>query len=513
MNSPFFNIRPPYTLPSNLVYFHDWRYVNTGAYAWRGANGEKVPMLAPGPVPEMRYDYLEMPLGIRLEAQPARKSECILHAKDTGDMGLIGGTLIHEDGVYRLWTESWLMEHFKQGEAGHYNALRYWESNDGVRWQAPRVGGKSPLAKRYPNLVFGADLTLKQGFHGGSVFVDPSAPRSERYKAFHLGLIDRKTYATYCKKRPDAVDPFATRSLETREKTHALFGATSPDGFRWKALPETVLGMFSDTGNICEYDPVLKRYVAYVRTWFFHRRGIGRTMTDDFRRFPLPDEIFWPDPGQAPYNTWYSSGKTRMPGAPDYHIMFPLRWSLPTDHFEFHLAASPDNVVWNHVPGGAVCAPGGPDAWDAGVVAACKNMVECGKDRIGVLCAATPIPHKYPRRPPFGGLGWAWWPKGRLVALRSPLEGSFTLWPLHFKGRHVHLNCRTTMTGCIQAEAMVDGKVLPGRSFAECDPLTGDHLDRRMSWRGETDLGHKDEQAVELRFRLRNADLFSVEFK
>ncbi len=512
MKSPFFNIRPPYTLPSNIVYFHDWRYVNTGAYAWRGPKGENVPMLAPGPVPAMQYEYLNMPLGVRLEAQPSRTTDWVLHAKTTGDMGLIGGTLTKEDGVYRLWAESWLQEHFEKGEAGWYNALRYWESDDGIKWKAPRVG-KSKLGKRYPNLVFGADLTSKQGYHGGSIFFDPSGPKSERYKAFHLGLINRQQYAAYSRKRPADVDPFVVQSLKHREVTHSLYGATSPDGIRWKAIPETILGMFSDTGNICEYDPVLKKYVAYVRTWLFHRRGIGRTVSDDFRRFPIPDEIFWPDSGQEPHNTWYSSGKTQMPGASDYHIMFPLRWSLPTDHFEFHLAASPDNVVWNHVPGGAVCKPGAPGRWDAGVVAACKSMVEWGKDRIGVLCAATPIPHKYPRRPPFGGLGWAWWPKGRLVALKSPLEGSFTLWPFWLKRRRVYLNFRTTMTGSVQVEALAEGKVIAGQSFADCDTLSGDHLDRVVTWRGKTDLGHKTGECVELRFRLRNADLFSVEFK
>jgi hypothetical protein len=513
MKSPYYNIRPPFALPSNIVYFHDWRYVNTGDHAWLGPKDETVPMMAPGKVPAMRYEYREMPLGIHLEAQPARKTDWVLHAKTTKDMGLPGGSLIKEDGVYRLWTESWLMEHYEQRTVGHYNALRYWESDDGIRWKAPRVGGKSRLAQHYRNLVFGADLTPKQGYHGGNVFLDSSAPKSERYKCFHLGLINRKQYAAYLRKRPRDGDPYAMRELETREQTHSLFGAASPDGYRWKALPETILGMFSDTANVCEYDPALKKYVAYVRTWLFHRRGIGRTVTDDFRCFPLPEEIFWPDASQAPHNTWYASGKTAMPGAPDYHVMFPLRWSLPTDRFEFHLAASPDNVVWGHVPGGAVCEPGPPGSWDGGVVNATKDLVEWGKDRIAVLYCGSPIPHKYPRRPPFAGLAWAWWPKGRLVALRCPLEGSFSLWPLLFKGRSVHLNFRTKMTGTAQVEALADGKPLAGRTFADSDPLTGDHLDQVVSWHGETDLGHKEGEAVELRVRLRNADLFSIAFE
>ena len=32
MKSPFHNLLSPFDLPSNIVYFHDWRYVNPGAY-------------------------------------------------------------------------------------------------------------------------------------------------------------------------------------------------------------------------------------------------------------------------------------------------------------------------------------------------------------------------------------------------------------------------------------------------------------------------------------------------
>jgi hypothetical protein len=502
MKSPYHNLLPPYRLRSNIVFFHDWRYVNTGAYAWLGPKGEGVPMMGPGPVPPMHYEYRNMPLGISLEAQPARKSECVLHAKTTGDAVLFGGSLIKENGVYRLWYESWLEENFQTGKAGQYNALRYAESNDGLHWRQPKS-----------NIVYGAHHTPVQGFHGGTVFVDRFAPKNERYKCFHLGLLDRRAFAAYRRKRPSEVDPFAESVLQRDGKTHALFGAISPDGLRWKALPETLVALYSDTQNICEYDPVLQKYVGYVRTWFFHRRSIGRVMSDDFRRFSLPDEVIWPDATQAPYDTWYCNGKTVMPGAAEYHVMFPMRWSLPTDHFELHLAVSTDNLLWSHVPGGAVCKPGEPGTWDAGVVAPGKGLTEWGRDKIGILYAGTPVPHKYPRRPPLGGLAWAWWPKGRLVALKCPLEGSFALWPLLFRGRTVHLNVRTTMTGYVQVEALAGGKVLKGRSFADCDPLCGDHLDRAVSWRGKTDLGHHDGSAVELRFRLRNADLFSVEFR
>ena len=42
MISPIRNQRPPYKLPSNIIYFHDWRYVHHGSHStgWRDAEGQ-----------------------------------------------------------------------------------------------------------------------------------------------------------------------------------------------------------------------------------------------------------------------------------------------------------------------------------------------------------------------------------------------------------------------------------------------------------------------------------------
>jgi hypothetical protein len=140
-------------------------------------------------------------------------------------------------------------------------------------------------------------------------------------------------------------------------------------------------------------------------------------------------------------------------------------------------------------------------------------MVELPGNRMGILYCGTP-PHKHPRRPPYGDFGWAYWDKGRLAALEAAQDGEFALFPLIFEGRHVCLNVQTGRTGYIQVEALDQKRnVLPGRSFEDCDLICGDFLDRTVTWRGESDLGHQDVSAVTLRFRLRNARMFSVEFK
>jgi len=508
--SPYHGLTPPYTLPSNIVCFHDWRYVDTGGFRWLGPDGQPVSMWGLDPVPPMHLEYVNMPLGIHLEAQPAQKTEPVLTPQKAAELFLFGGTCIHDEGRYRLWYECWPKEDIGSNRMGLFNLLRYAESDDGVEWRLPSLGLVEYRGSRANNIVYGGPVTPESGYHGGSVFKDPSAPPEERYKAFHLGHISQEALARYREQRPDDIDPMAAAWT----RVSALFGAVSPDGLRWTQLPEPLLVQTSDTHNVCTYDVVTGKYVAYVRSWFFNRRSIGRTETDDFRRFPLPEELFWPNATCAPCDLWYANAKTMMPGATDYHVMFPLRWSLPEDKFDFHLATSPDGIVWGFVPGGAVCKPGDPGAWDAGVTAPGLGMVSLPGDRMGILYAGSPVPHKHPRRPPLGALAWAWWPKGRLVALRAPIEGSFALFPLRFRGRTAHLNFRARPAGYVKVDALgPDGRVLPGRSFDDCDALGGDDLDRAITWRGESDLGHPADAAVTLRFRLRSADLFSVEFK
>jgi len=506
MPSPLHGNRPPFELPSNVVYFHDWRYVKPGGYRWVGQDGQRVPMWTLDPVPPMRYEFVDMPVGIRLVAQPATKTEPVLTPEQADAIFLFGGTLIHEAGRYRLWYDCWPKEHIGSDHMGTFNYVRYAESDNGVDWALPSLGLIEYNGSRDNNIVYGPPLTPETGYHGGCVFKDPSAPPPERYKAFYLGRVSPEALAKYMKERPNDADPF-----HLHRNPCGLCGAVSPDGLQWTPIPDPLVVQTSDTHNVCTYDVVSEKYVAYCRSWFFNRRTIGRMETDDFRRFPLPEELFWPNAMMQPYETWYANAKTMMPGTTDYHIMFPMRWSLIQDKFDFHLATSPDGVVWAFVPGGPVCEPGIPGAWDGGVVAPGLGLVDLPDERMGILIAGSPVPHKHPRRPPMGALAWAWWPKDRLVALQAPIEGSFALWPVKCPGRTVHLNVRTAVAGFVQVEALgPDGEVLPGRSFDRCDRINGDHLDHVVTWSGQADLGHPEGEAVTLRFRMRSAELFAV---
>ena len=73
---------------------------------------------------------------------------------------------------------------------------------------------------------------------------------------------------------------------------------------------------------------------------------------------------------------------------------------------------------------------------------------------------------------------------------------------------------KTVPGGSVKVQVM-DRKYqpLPGRSFDDCDWLVGDHLDRKVTWKGEADLGHQGEGPISLGFQIRCGELYSVEFK
>ena len=109
-----------------------------------------------------------------------------------------------------------------------------------------------------------------------------------------------------------------------------------------------------------------------------------------------------------------------------------------------------------------------------------------------------------------------------MACVRAPEEGSFVTPVLHFRGRTLKLNFRTPMTGEIRVEVVAitswvrkkkTEQVVAGRTCDDCDPLSGDELSHTVTWRGNPDLGHADDQPVYLRFKMRCARLYGFEIR
>ncbi len=464
-------------------------------------------MWSPERVPPLRWSGRDIPRGIQLRGMRARKGEPIVVPDRPWEGVIFAPSLIRDLGSYRLWYESVPPDDLATDQAGNRNLLCYAESKDGTNWEKPSLGLVCYKGSEDNNIVYGGSAA-KWGYHGGSVFLDTGCGPEERYKIIHLGFLRPQDLDRF-RKMGYEVDPRNERA----KRPNALFGAISPDGFHWTPLDEPLMLQMSDTQNIAYFDPSLGKYVAYVRTWTMHRRSIGRAESATFRRFPLPETVLWSGSGVGPSDLWYANAKTLYPGTTDYHLMFPKLWRVSEDRFHVHIGVSPDGIMWSLPPRSQVLYPGNPGQRDAGGVDVGSGMVELGTTEVAVPFIAYAIPHKYTRTAPLGSIALARWARGRLVALHAEEQGEFRTMFVHFQGDELHVNVRTLPAGEVRIGVLGrDGNSPKDRSVADCDPVVGDHLDRVVTWHGQSELGHEPGQPMAFRVRMVSAQMFGMHF-
>lgn len=174
-----------------------------------------------------------------------------------------------EVGKYRLWYE--VMPDFSNDG---YRLLALAESDDGINWSDVKVDNKPTNEfKQHGNIVLRGG---KQGIHGTSVFRDPhESDPSKLYKACTLG---------------ENVN-FQTKSPGERY----LYLYTSPDGVNWDAEnPKIVYPFTSDTYNCITYNPVLKKYMVFLRASNIDRR-IAMIESQDLVSWSRPMTVIHPD--------------------------------------------------------------------------------------------------------------------------------------------------------------------------------------------------------------------------
>ncbi|MGQ9731872.1 MAG: hypothetical protein ACUVX8_11460 [Candidatus Zipacnadales bacterium] len=505
----------PYALAGKRIVFTNWHYVHPGGFSWVNAAGETVTVSGSEDLWGAHFRRGEYPHGIRIVAQPARREGPLLNLEKPWEAsGVNITTVIHVDGQYRGWGGS----EIKRGAGFHC----YFESPDGRHWTRPNLGLVEFEGSRENNLLDSAP---------GTVFIDPSAPPEERYKWVDLREISQAEFETFQQKRPDAWEPRAYRADVGH--AYAVMGGVSPDGLHWTQLPEPLVVEHSDTQPVCYYDERLKKYVLYTRNWSVGerspgapedrglawltvgRRSIGRSESTNFRQFPLSEIILEPGPELLPSDTLYTNCKTTIPGAPDHHLLFPTVWHTSDDTTSIALASSRDGKLWHWLPGSPIATTAPFGEWDGGCIFAHPNLVELPNGDFALPYTGYLFPHKYPRGQWRYQPGLLVWPKGRLIALQAEDRGEFTTVPLIPPGRQLLINALTQRAGSILVEVVsrTSGEPLVGRSFSECDPIIGDRFHTPISWRGETDLGFQEGEAILLRFRMEQASIFALDFQ
>jgi hypothetical protein len=217
-----------------------------------------------------------------------------------------------------------------------------------------------------------------------------------------------------------------------------------------------------------------------------------------------------------PSEVLYTNCYTTIPGAPELRLMFPSIWNQASDATRLMIAASPDGKLWDWVPGGTVLDTGEFQTFDGGCLFASPNLIELGNGDFALPYSGYRFPHKYPRGhegfPP--NLGFAVWPKGRMIGLEAEQLGEFTTVAVVPPGTKLLINAVTRRGGSIRIEACdVNRQPLPGRTFADCRPIMGDQFKTRVTWQGGDDLGIATGDAVVLRFRLDQATIYCLDFE
>jgi hypothetical protein len=495
----------PYVLHSNVMMFHDWRYIHEGTTRWTTADGGRIERY-PDSLPETpMWAGDEMPLGIKLRALPSETSEPFIEVDKPWEDFLRHSTVVYEGGIYRIWYSN-------------VKYMCYAESDDGIMWRKPELGIREFDGNTTNNIVIGTGIPPEPDyFNLGNVFVDPTAPPEEKYKALYTRSISRKVASAFTERYPDDVSPQYQEGADPdlNRKIMAIGGAVSADGVNWKpySLP---LGVHrADTQNIAYYDRMLKKYVAYFRTHVFRRRSIGRAESENFAHFPLPDTIIWPDPSMDPSEVYYGIGRMEYPGAPDYHLLFTQQWRVTEDTWTHRVAASPDGVLWGFLPGDSdVIKRGEGRAWNAGAIEVGAGMVDLLGNRVGFPITEYDVPHKHPRLRGLGKIAWVSWPRDRIIALQADQHGQFTTKKVRLEGNTLRINVRTKHVGSIAIEVLGnDNQPIEGRSFADCDHISGDYMDKLLTWRGNPSLGRTPNEPLAFRVKLSFGQLFSMRFQ
>jgi len=483
------------SFPEKML-FTDVRHILCGDLQWLAPDGGALPLNRP-PEPPVQATAApgRVPRGIRLAARPARKTDPVPE-------GTPVGRVIHDGGVYRSWR---LEPNYPSGQdIGAYStgdpeavAICARESDDGFEW---RECSRCEI-----------DAPGQTGFDGFTCFIDPIAPGRERYKAVYMAVApDAEREGLW--RRYRQVHPRHRHVSLNEDYITCIYGAVSPDGLHWTAIPEPLLIHKSDTDTSVYYDEWLGRYVMYTRLYVQDRRWVARAEAEDFRSWGPVQPLLWPGLDGALSDDIYLNARTEYPGLPDTHLMLPMLYHRLTQTSEVRLLSGVDGICWSEVPGGPVLEPGEPGSWDSEFIYAGKDLVPFGADRVAVPCHGTCFPHKYPRWPDVRRAnqrwGWTWWPRERLSAVVADGEGEFWTPAALPPGRRLRLNVRTPRAGAVR----VGIAGVPGRSVEDCDPIVGDGLSMPVHWGGEEDIGARRDQPISLHFRLTAAELFAVEW-
>ncbi len=369
-------------------------------------------------------------------------------------------------------------------KSAHPEVTCYAESEDGIHWTKPNLGLVEFNGSKQNNIVWDGI-----GAHCFVAFKDenPACPADAKYKGISRG-------------RPKG--------------QRGLYVFQSPDGLRWKLMhPEPVItkGAF-DSQNLAFWDPHTQVYREYHRIFTNGVRAIMTGTSKDFIHWSKPELLTYPD---TPAQHLYTNAVSPYARAPHILVGFPTRY-LPAEgqRVEPTFMASRDGVTFRRwldpiVPESAPKDRGGNRsnymAW---------GLVELPGRPNHLSVYATEAYYTGPD----SRLRRFEYRKDGFVAIHAgEMGGELLTKPIQLGklAERLVLNFKTNgKTGTIRVGLETPaGKPIDGYSIQDCVPLTGDAISQHVAWNDDADTSTLKGQTVRLRFKMENADLYSLQLQ
>ena len=436
-------------------------------------------------VPDRPWEHRRIPFGSVLWFPVERKFKCWYLAMNIYDSrpGFRGYRREH---------------HVPISEAAH---ICYAESVDGIRWTKPALGLHAFRGSTQNNIV----LTCP-GTHFDSTSV-MHLPEDKEWPYRMITFIGRWPYKDeLVKKKWGDPPPFGIA-----RHGHYAFG--SRDGIHWRELNDNEPVLRVSDRSMFWWDNERRIFIGAAKrnhngqraqAYAWSRDMIHWTVTSDW--IHIADERDHPDDeAEAAYGFRYG---TQWLGIAE---MRRVRKGQDTK-INWELLTSRDGRDWSRPMRELFFSDAGPETWRHLVFKIFANppIEQNGQLLIfyGGKTGTVPVETGYE---PFQALCLATLRKDGFVSLNANRSGELTTQPLRLSGPEHSFNYSAAPNGSIRVEVCgVNGGAVPGFTRSECQPLTGDHLDRAVRWNATTSLAAIDNRSVYLRILLNQAELYSL---
>ncbi len=423
-------------------------------------------------------------LELRLH-QPVSKEVAIVFDKPWEGNTSAYVTVFRDGDIYRMYYRGshYDLERNTYGE----EVVCYAESQDGIHWNRPELGLFAFGGSKQNNIVWKG-----RGSHNFAPFKDANSdcPAEERYKA-------------------------------VASEGDRLYAFKSSDGIHWSRLrPKPVIvGSKFDSLNVAFWDAIRKRYLEFHRDWKDGIRSIMTSSSTDFRSW---SEACWLDFGESEAEHLYTMAILPYFRAPHILLGFPKRF-VPERKVGNHkyggvsdglFMTSRDGLHWRRW-GEAFLRPGPQkERWVNR-----NNMIAWG-----ILETPSDIPGVPTELSLFSSEGYyvencrmrrhTLRLDGFVSVHAGARSGELLTKPILFHGEALFINFSTSAAGTILIEIQNQaGRPINGFNLAKAEEIYGDEIERRVVWKSRSSLGELAGKPVRLHFWIRDADLYSLQFR